>query len=127
MVEIYPRALTGKAEKPRWGERHAYLLKRFPEQPKNLPERAAGSEDAFDAAVSALVMSEHEAELQTLPNRPPLGMKSRGESGDLSTVADDSRPYCSARKAKPVVSFLLQKSVSTLPRTGSLSAAESSG
>jgi hypothetical protein len=27
---------------------------------------AAGSEDAFDAAVSALVMSEHEAELRTL-------------------------------------------------------------
>jgi len=32
----------------------------------DLLERAAGSEDAFDAAVSALAMSEHEAELRTL-------------------------------------------------------------
>lgn len=41
-------------------------LERFPEQPRDLLERAAGSEDAFDAAVSALVMSEHEAELRAL-------------------------------------------------------------
>lgn len=65
VVEIYPRALTGKVKKRRWAERHSYLFERFPKQPKTLLERAAGSEDAFDAAVSALVMSEHEAELQT--------------------------------------------------------------
>jgi hypothetical protein len=39
------------------------LLDRFPEQPRDLIERAAGSEDAFDAAVSALVMA---ARLKTL-------------------------------------------------------------
>jgi hypothetical protein len=71
VVEIYPRLLTGRVEKSRWAERHAYLFKRFPEQPRNLLERAAGSEDAFDAAVSALAMSEHEAELQMLA--PPVG------------------------------------------------------
>jgi hypothetical protein len=32
-----------------------------------LIERAAGSEDAFDAAVSALVMGAHAAELETMP------------------------------------------------------------
>lgn len=66
MVEIYPRALTGPVNKSRWSTRHTYLLKRFPEQPMDLLERAAGSEDAFDAAVSALAMSEHEVELRTL-------------------------------------------------------------
>jgi hypothetical protein len=63
VVEIYPRALTGPVNKGRWADRHAYLLDRFPEQPRDLIERAAGSEDAFDAAVSALVMA---ARLKTL-------------------------------------------------------------
>lgn len=66
VVEIYPRALTGPVNKGRWSARHDYLLEHFPEQPRDLLERAAGSEDAFDAAVSALVMSEHEAELRAL-------------------------------------------------------------
>jgi hypothetical protein len=65
VVEIYPRALTGRVNKGRWADRHAFLLKRFPEQPQDLIERAAGSEDAFDAAVSALVMA---ASLETLPS-----------------------------------------------------------
>ena len=55
MFEIYPRALTGPVTKSRWTERHAYLREHFPDQ--ELLERAAGSEDAFDAAVSALVMA----------------------------------------------------------------------
>jgi len=66
VVEIYPRALTGPVNKGRWSARHDYLLEHFPEQPRDLLERVAGSEDAFDAAVSALVMSEHEAELRAL-------------------------------------------------------------
>lgn len=66
VVEIYPRALTGPVNKSRWSARHDHLLEHFPEQPRDLLERAAGSEDAFDAAVSALVMSEHEAELRAL-------------------------------------------------------------
>jgi hypothetical protein len=79
VVEIYPRLLTGPVKKGRWAERHAYLFKRFPEQPRNLLERAAGSEDAFDAAVSALAMSEHEAELQTLawPVGPEYGIEGK--------------------------------------------------
>lgn len=66
VVEIYPRALTGPVNKSRWSARQDYLLEHFPEQPRDLLERAAGSEDAFDAAVSALVMSKHEAELRAL-------------------------------------------------------------
>lgn len=61
VIEIYPRALTGPIRKSRWRERHEYLLKRHGEQPSDLLERAAGSEDAFDAVVSALVMAADES------------------------------------------------------------------
>ncbi len=66
VVEIYPRALTGPVRKNRWSARHAYLSAAFGEQPERLLERAAGSEDAFDAAVSAIVMSRHEDDLRAL-------------------------------------------------------------
>jgi hypothetical protein len=68
VVEIYPRALTGPVNKGRWADRHAFLLDRFPEQPQDLIERAAGSEDAFDAAVSGLVMGAHTAQFETAPS-----------------------------------------------------------
>lgn len=79
VVEIYPRALTGPVNKSRWSARHDYLFERFPGQPRHLLERAAGSEDAFDAAVSALVMGEHEAELQDLrrPADPAYGVEGK--------------------------------------------------
>lgn len=66
VIEIYPRALTGPVTKSRWSDRHALLRTRFPSQPAAMLERAAGSEDAFDAAVSALVMAEHQDELVAL-------------------------------------------------------------
>jgi hypothetical protein len=66
VVELYPRALTDVVNKSSWRDRRAYLARRFPEQPDALLERAAGSEDAFDGAVSALVMDRHREELATL-------------------------------------------------------------
>jgi Protein of unknown function (DUF429) len=66
VIEIYPRALTGALHKNRWLERHALLQTRFPSQPTTMLERAAGSEDAFDAAVSALVMADHRDRLAAL-------------------------------------------------------------
>jgi hypothetical protein len=66
VVEIYPRALTGKVNKRRWADRAAFLCERFPGQPATMIERAAGSEDAFDAAVSALVMAAHQDQLAAL-------------------------------------------------------------
>ena len=65
-LEIYPRALTGPVNKSRWADRHALLQTRFPSQPPTMLERAAGSEDAFDAAVSALVMAEHQDQIRAL-------------------------------------------------------------
>ena len=80
VVEIYPRTLTGPVNKGKWSARHEYLIEHFPEQPRDLLERAAGSEDAFDAAVSALVMSEHEAELRVLG---PLADPAYGIEGKI--------------------------------------------
>jgi hypothetical protein len=68
-LEIYPRALygPGRVVKSRWTSRREALGRWFPDHPAPLIERAAGSEDAFDAAVAALRMSQHEAELAALP------------------------------------------------------------
>lgn len=70
-VEIYPRALTGRVLKSRHRARRDYLARRFPDEDPVMRERAAGSEDAFDAAVSALVMARHTEELAALPPAPP--------------------------------------------------------
>jgi hypothetical protein len=67
VVEIYPRLLTGQVRKSRRAEREQMLDRRFPGLTPELRERAAGSEDAFDAAVSALVMERHAGELARLP------------------------------------------------------------
>lgn len=101
VVGIYPRALTGPVNKGRWSARHRYLLERFPEQPGELLERAAGSEDAFDAAVSALVMSEYEAELRALA--PPADPTERVEGkiwrpqlpGDAEALSGGAGPAMS--------------------------------
>jgi hypothetical protein len=64
VIEIYPRILTGKVRKSSQKDRQAYLSARFGTQA--LMDRAASTEDAFDAAVSALVMSAHALELSRL-------------------------------------------------------------
>jgi hypothetical protein len=66
VIEIYPRALTGPVKKNRWLDRHEFVEKRFHEQPASMRERAAGSEDSFDAAVSALVMAANDGQLAAL-------------------------------------------------------------
>ncbi len=81
-LEIYPRVLTRGAtvHKGRWSSRRAYLGQaRFSGQPASLLERAAGSEDAFDAAVSALAMSDHLDAIARLPatNDTDYGIEGR--------------------------------------------------
>jgi hypothetical protein len=66
-VEIYPRALTGAVVKSDVSERIRLLDARYPAIPPELRDHAIASEDAFDAAVSALVMSRHERDLRALP------------------------------------------------------------
>ena len=72
VVEIYPRLLTSPpVVKSRHRQRRDHLDAHFADQCERLRERAAGSEDAFDAAVSALVMAEHLAQLENLPTLHP--------------------------------------------------------
>jgi hypothetical protein len=70
-IEIYPRVFAPGVVKSRHGDRRTFLERRFPNQDPVLLERAAGSEDAFDAAVSALFMADHNDRLSRLPERPP--------------------------------------------------------
>ena len=65
-VEIYPRLLTGPVVKSSAVARRAYLAGRFPELDSAAAAVAASTEDAFDAAVSALVMDRHRSELLRL-------------------------------------------------------------
>ncbi|HSR25927.1 MAG TPA: hypothetical protein VLW53_20410, partial [Candidatus Eisenbacteria bacterium] len=60
-VEIFPRLLTGPVVKSRASERERHLRER------RWPVGAAVTEDAFDAAVSALVMDRNAARLAALP------------------------------------------------------------
>jgi hypothetical protein len=67
VVEIYPRLLTGPVVKSSATHRADYLAAHHPELSGDLLLRAASSEDAFDAAVSAYVMARHADELANLP------------------------------------------------------------
>jgi len=68
VVEIYPRLLTGAVNKSSAQDRSAYLDKKQYDLASELWEHAVRSEDAFDAAVSALVLDRHRSELEQLPS-----------------------------------------------------------
>lgn len=68
VVEIYPRLLTKAVNKSDATERASYLRRHYEALGEKLYERAVSSEDAFDAAVSALVMRDHLDDLTALPD-----------------------------------------------------------
>jgi hypothetical protein len=74
-VEIWPRALTGPVVKSDPVARAQHLDAHLPGLTAELRAAAVGSEDAFDAAVSAVVMSRHEARLRTLPPVEDAGVE----------------------------------------------------
>lgn len=78
VVEIYPRLMTGPVHKSDAAAR-AHLLERYPTLDAQHRRLATASEDAFDAAVSALVMVEHIADLLALPTEtnPALQLEGR--------------------------------------------------
>lgn len=59
VIEIYPRLLTGAVVKSDALARSAYLRANFSDRMGTFETAAESSEDAFDAAVSALVMHDH--------------------------------------------------------------------
>lgn len=67
VVEIYPRALTGPVVKSRADARREHLRKYRDRMPRSVLDAAERSEDAFDAAASALVMWDQRRELLNLP------------------------------------------------------------
>jgi hypothetical protein len=74
-VEIFPRLLTGPVRKSSAAERERYLAD-LPMTPEY--RRLAGaSEDAFDAAVSALAMSAAAEELAALPDEPEYALEGK--------------------------------------------------
>jgi hypothetical protein len=70
VVEIYPRLLTGRVLKSRPAARRDVLTLLGDAVPADLFDAAISSEDAFDAAVSAVMMSRYVSELQSLPDAP---------------------------------------------------------
>ncbi len=66
VVEIYPRVLTGRVRKSDRRSRIEYLRTRHPELTGEPQRSAESSEDAFDAAISALTMAAHLRELANL-------------------------------------------------------------
>lgn len=78
VIEIYPRLLTGDVVKSDSEARLNYLEGKFPRLTGELRERAAGNEDAFDAAVSALVMDGHAKALGALERPGDLRIQKEG-------------------------------------------------
>jgi hypothetical protein len=79
LVEIYPRLMTGAVRKSNATARAELLARRYPDLGAHHRQLAIASEDAFDAAVSALVMVEHVADLAALPpeTNPLLRLEGR--------------------------------------------------
>ncbi|HET6316685.1 MAG TPA: hypothetical protein VFG86_09520 [Chloroflexota bacterium] len=73
VVEIYPRLLTGPVVKSSAAARQAYLDRHLPAF-----QHAVPSEDAFDAAVSALTMARHAADLESLLGEPDFELRREG-------------------------------------------------
>jgi hypothetical protein len=78
VVEIYPRLLTGPVHKSNAAARQGLLNTRYPIVSPTHRDLATRSEDAFDAAVSALVMLEHLADLQSLPAETDPNLQREG-------------------------------------------------
>jgi hypothetical protein len=73
VVEIYPRILTGAVAKSRPSARRAYLCAQPGSMSGELWAPAIGSEDAFDAALSAVAMDRAVGELTALsPAQDPM-------------------------------------------------------
>jgi hypothetical protein len=79
VIEIYPRLLTGAVRKRSAAERQKLLAERYAKLDPEHVTLAVSSEDAFDAAVSALVMIDHVDDLSALPDEsdPELRLEGR--------------------------------------------------
>jgi hypothetical protein len=73
VLEIYPRLLTGPVRKSSREERARYVAEAGWPMAPSFEAAVIASEDAFDAAISALVMDGHRADLAALrPSADPV-------------------------------------------------------
>jgi hypothetical protein len=79
VIEIYPRLLTGPVNKSNAIDRAGFIATHYPSLGAPWVDDIAKSEDAFDAAVSALVMAKHCAALERLPLRNDPQVLMEGE------------------------------------------------
>jgi hypothetical protein len=77
VVEVWPRVCTGPVVKSDWNARRRSVDARYPRLPRDVRDAAIASEDAFDAAVTALVMAEHADALRS--PAPPTDARARLE------------------------------------------------
>lgn len=84
LVEIWPRTLTGPLRKSDPAERRTWLERFAADSPGELRQRAAESEDAFDAAASALALSRSGA----LPGRLAAGAPGDPREGAMLVLDD---------------------------------------
>ena len=68
VVEIYPRLFMGNLKKSNQAERIRFLEGRYPDMEPEHRNCAENSDDAFDAAVSALALATERATPRLLPN-----------------------------------------------------------
>lgn len=78
IVEIYPRLLSGPLTKSDPLARKQLLEANYPALDPTHLRSATLSDDAFDAAVSALVMVEHLSDLLALPDEPDPQLRLEG-------------------------------------------------
>lgn len=78
VIEIYPRLMTGAVHKSNASARARLLANRYPSLSAEHVRLATNSEDAFDAAVSALVMIEHVGDLSSLAPEPDTYARMEG-------------------------------------------------
>lgn len=71
LVEIWPRTMSGPVVKSDPAARRAWMRRHAPDTPRRLRRIIEDGEDAFDAAVSALVLSRSPALDDLLADGPP--------------------------------------------------------
>jgi hypothetical protein len=91
VLEIYPRLLTDAVVKSSAAERERYLSARFPQLAPEHRQAAILSEDAFDAAVSALVMAGCVADLEALPPQTDPRVRLEGRIWHPNWCRDEER------------------------------------
>ena len=97
VVEIYPRMfygdrVTNNSSVAGRDSRRDYLYAEFPELEQHWRDIMVGNENAFDAGVSALVMSKHAGEFRNLKStlQPPMSLE--GEIWRPGAVAPPPSP-----------------------------------